>query len=119
MDVTQATIVLTVLSILLGVLLLIGSLGFFGFFVGRLYPAEAAAEEVTAEDRERRTRRAAAYRQGVMVIAGLAVLTGIEYLVAVAWPSTVILLLLGLFKAGLILNYFMHVARLWTEEAHA
>jgi heme/copper-type cytochrome/quinol oxidase subunit 4 len=57
------------------------------------------------------------YRQGFMVLVGLAVLTGLEFLVASALGgSTVFLFILALAKAGIILQYYMHVDRLWSEE---
>jgi hypothetical protein len=52
-----------------------------------------------------------------MVLVGLAVLTGLEFLVASALGgSTVFLFILALAKAGIILQYYMHVDRLWSEE---
>ena len=61
-------------------------------------------------------KRAAAYRLSVTVAIVLAVLTVIEYFVGVYFPSTVLLMLLALFKAVAVLNYFMHVSRLWRQE---
>jgi cytochrome c oxidase subunit 4 len=64
-------------------------------------------------------RRGAAYRASVTVGLVLAILTAVEYFAAIYTPSTVILFLLALFKAVAVLNYFMHVSRLWrTEEGH-
>jgi hypothetical protein len=62
------------------------------------------------------SKRSAAYRTSTTVALVLAVLTGIEYFVAISFPSTVILLLLGLFKAVAVVNYFMHISRLWRSE---
>jgi heme/copper-type cytochrome/quinol oxidase subunit 4 len=62
-------------------------------------------------------KRAAAYRASVTVALVLAVLTILEYFVAVEFSnSVVILFLLALFKAVAVLNYFMHVSRLWRQE---
>jgi heme/copper-type cytochrome/quinol oxidase subunit 4 len=61
-------------------------------------------------------KRAAAYRLSVTVGLVLAILTVIEYFAAIYWPSTVVLMLLALFKAVAVLNYFMHVSRLWRQE---
>lgn len=61
-------------------------------------------------------KRNAAYRQSVAVALVLAILTIIEYFAAIYAPSTVILMLLALFKAVAVLNYFMHVSRLWKQE---
>jgi heme/copper-type cytochrome/quinol oxidase subunit 4 len=63
-------------------------------------------------------KKAAAFRQGIAVLVALAILTGIEYWVSIATGSVVFLFILALAKAGLILNYFMHMAKLWREEAH-
>ena len=115
-DVSQASLVLLGLSVVIGAVLLVAGLG-FGLFVGREYPPEAG-EEGPAEDPALRARRSAAYRVGALVLLGLGVLTIVEFGVAVTWASAVILLLIALFKAGLIMNYFMHVSRLWSEEGH-
>jgi cytochrome c oxidase subunit 4 len=61
-------------------------------------------------------KRAAAYRLSVTVGLVLAVLTVVEYFVGLRFPSTVLLMLLALFKAVAVLNYFMHVSRLWRQE---
>ena len=75
-------------------------------------------EEAPVVDRALLTRRSAAYRLGGMVLIGLAILTAIEYGFGLALPSIVALLIIGLFKAGLIMQYFMHVSTLWSEEGH-
>ncbi len=58
---------------------------------------------------ERRT----AYARGWLVLAGLAALTAVEYGIAVTTAAVVPLMLVGLLKAWLILEHFMHVSRLW------
>ncbi len=64
--------------------------------------------------------RKAAYRRGLVVLVGLAVLTVIEFWIGVAGGFTVLLFVLILAKAGLILQYYMHLNRVWgEEEAHA
>lgn len=63
-----------------------------------------------------RESRAAAYRLSATVALVLAVLTIIEYYAALHFNSTIVLFLLALFKAVAVLNYFMHVSRLWTQE---
>lgn len=60
--------------------------------------------------------RSKAYRASIMTAIILAVLTVIEYFVALITPSAIILLLLGLFKAYFVVVNFMHVARLWKPE---
>lgn len=62
--------------------------------------------------------KAAAFRQGIAVLIGLALLTGLEYWISVATASVVFLMLIAMVKAGLILNYFMHLSSLWGEEGH-
>lgn len=64
------------------------------------------------------TKKKEAYRQIFMIFIILAVFTGIEYVVSQTLDSTILLLLIALVKAGLIINYFMHVYRLWREESH-
>jgi caa(3)-type oxidase subunit IV len=61
-------------------------------------------------------KRAAAYRVSATVALVLAVLTVIEYFASIYLGSTVVLMLLALFKAVAVLNYFMHVSRLWRQE---
>jgi hypothetical protein len=118
LNVSQASIVLAGLSVLIGVLVLGGGLA-FGLFVQREYPPEVATKkEEPAIDRSLLARRSAAYRLGVMVLIGLAILTGVEYGIAITLSSGVALVILGLFKAGLIIQYFMHVSSLWAEEGH-
>lgn len=62
-------------------------------------------------------KRAAAYRASVTVGLVLAILTLVEYFAAVYLSSSVVILfLLALFKGVAVLNYFMHVTRLWRQE---
>ena len=118
-DVTQASVVLIGLSMLAGVVIFLGALVFFGLFVQREFPPTVAEEEGEPTiDRTAQARRSAAYRQGFLVLVGLAVLTIVEYLIAVYLPSVVIILIINLGKAGLIVQYYMHVSRLWSEESH-
>ena len=60
--------------------------------------------------------RGAAYRHSATVALVLAVLTIIEIFVALYMDSTALLMLVATFKAILVVNYFMHVSRLWTPE---
>ncbi len=60
-----------------------------------------------------------AYTISAVVAVFLAVVTVIEYVIALYTSSAVILLLLGLVKAYAVVNYFMHISRLWSsEEGH-
>lgn len=54
-----------------------------------------------------------ALTRGVVVFAMLAVLTAIEYFLAVWHVSTVFLWLIALLKAGLVLWFFMHLPRVF------
>lgn len=59
------------------------------------------------------------YRTGINVFIALAVLTIIEYFVGIYLESAVLLFLLALLKAAAIVQWFMHVYRLWRpEEEH-
>jgi cytochrome c oxidase subunit IV len=64
------------------------------------------------------TKKKEAYRQIFMIFLILAVFTGVEYVVSQMLDSIILLFLIALVKAGLIINYFMHVYRLWREESH-
>ena len=51
---------------------------------------------------------------GWVVFIGLAILTIVEYLLAITIDANLpILIVLAIAKAGLIVHYFMHLARLW------
>ncbi len=60
-----------------------------------------------------------AFRRGMWTFVALMVLTIIEYIVAVGFGASIILLfLISLVKAALIVWVFMHISRLWREESH-
>ncbi len=63
-------------------------------------------------------KKRAAYQQGVVTLMILAVLTAVEYWVGVASGSVVWLFLLALLKAVVIVQNFMHIARLWRSPEH-
>ncbi|MCP5096850.1 MAG: cytochrome C oxidase subunit IV family protein [Chloroflexi bacterium] len=64
-------------------------------------------------------KKANALQSGTAVLIGLAVLTLVEYGVSFLETPTIALFIISLFKAGLIMNYFMHVGLLWSgEENH-
>lgn len=71
-----------------------------------------AEEQETALEEKKET----AYELGGTVLLGLAVLTAAEYAFGVRGFSLVALFIIALLKGGMILNYFMHVTRLWSEE---
>jgi cytochrome c oxidase subunit 4 len=61
--------------------------------------------------------RQVAYRQGILVLIALAVLTVIEFILAkVTAGSPVLLFVVALVKAGLIVQYYMHLRHVWGEE---
>ncbi len=60
-------------------------------------------------------KKKAAYKLGIIVLAGLAVLTGIEYFLI---GATVFLFIIAFIKAWAILYYFMHISNLWSEGGH-
>lgn len=63
--------------------------------------------------------KAAAFRTSLMVAAALAILTIGEYFLALVYSGAALLLLLGLVKAYFVVNFYMHISRLWTaEEGH-
>ncbi len=52
--------------------------------------------------------------RGWVVFIGLAILTIVEYLLAITIDANLpILIVLAIAKAVLIVHYFMHLARLW------
>lgn len=58
-------------------------------------------------------------RLGLVVVAGLALLTLLEYIVAVQVDANLAFLLPFVFaKSLLILQYFMHIRQLWDEGGH-
>ena len=76
-------------------------------------------ETVSEQPKEEQTHpgRRQAYRTGIFVLIGLALLTGLEFVIATSLGgSTVFLFVIALAKAGIILQYFMHIDRLWSEE---
>ena len=61
-----------------------------------------------------------AYRRGLITFVVLMALTIVEYFIGlVPNPSIVLLFVIALVKAALIVQIFMHIARLWrSEESH-
>ncbi len=71
------------------------------------------------ENKPNNSVKMAEYRQNIYVFLGLAVLTVLEFLVAVNLEqATVALVIIALIKAGLIVQFFMHIYRLWQAEEH-
>jgi caa(3)-type oxidase subunit IV len=64
-------------------------------------------------------RKKAEYRRNFYVFIVLVVLTLIEFFIAINLENAAVpLVIIGLIKAGLIVQFFMHVYRLWREEEH-
>jgi len=61
-------------------------------------------------------KKAAVLRAGVTVLLGLAVLTAAEYWISFLETPNIALFIIALFKAGLILQTFMHINGLWASE---
>jgi len=65
-------------------------------------------------------RKRAEIRRNIIVGAVLAVLTVLEFWIALNLDNpTVALLIVALIKAALIVQYFMHIYRLRREEEHS
>lgn len=62
--------------------------------------------------------KSSAFRQGVVIFVYLAVLTALEYFVAVTFQAVSILVMIAVIKAALILYYYMHIYKL-NEESDA
>mgnify|MGYP005837822693 CR=1 FL=1 len=61
-------------------------------------------------------RKAAAVRKGVIIAVVLAVLTLIEFVVGLVFPNPLILLTLAVLKAVIVIQFFMHVSRVFARE---
>jgi len=111
------------LVIAAGLLLLAFGMGaVLAFIFSKLFPIEAAPppkaeEEKTPLSPEALAARSAVYRRGLYVFVALAVLTAIEFGLAHATDgSPVFLFISALIKAGLIVQYYMHLGQLAGEE---
>src|SRR4026207_1068420 len=54
--------------------------------------------------------------QGIVIFVYLAVLTGLEFLVAISFDSVPLLIVVALVKAALVAYYYMHVYKLNLES---
>lgn len=64
-------------------------------------------------------KKAAAYRLGLVTLVVLFVLTVVEYWIGVNVESRLVwMFIIALLKAGIIVQNFMHVYRMWNEEGH-
>jgi hypothetical protein len=63
--------------------------------------------------------KSAAFRTSLMVAFALAAFTIAEYFLALVYSGAALLLLIGLVKAYFVVNFYMHISRLWkAEEGH-
>lgn len=59
------------------------------------------------------------YRRNIYIIITLAVLTLVEFFLAINLENPAVpLFIIALIKAGLVAQFFMHIYRLWREEEH-
>jgi len=63
--------------------------------------------------------KSTAMRLGLLVFIGLGLLTAVEFAIALLVNFWQLLLLVSLFKAGLVLVYYMHVGKLFEAEAES
>jgi cytochrome c oxidase subunit 3 len=56
--------------------------------------------------------------QGMIIFVYLAVLTGLEFLIAIAFDAVPLLVVVALMKAALVLYYYMHIYKLNLESEH-
>ncbi|HEX2697010.1 MAG TPA: cytochrome c oxidase subunit 3 [Anaerolineales bacterium] len=56
-----------------------------------------------------------ALRQGIIIFVFLAVLTGLEFFIAVALQAIVLLVVVAIVKAALVMYYYMHIYKLTRE----
>ena len=62
------------------------------------------------------TDKKTALNQGVIIFIFLAVLTALEFFIAVSMDAVPLLVLVALVKAGLVVYYYMHIYKLNAEE---
>lgn len=60
------------------------------------------------------------FNQGIVVLFALGILTALEFFIAQTFDSTTSLAAIALIKAGIIVQYYMHVDRVGgsSEEGH-
>jgi len=62
------------------------------------------------------SQKNAEFGRSIMVFVVLAVLTGLEYWLAVGTTLTSALIVVAILKASLVLQHFMHIARVFSED---
>jgi heme/copper-type cytochrome/quinol oxidase subunit 4 len=61
-------------------------------------------------------KKAAEFRLGIIVLVVLAVLTGVEYGISFTPGLWLGLIVIALIKAGIVMQYFMHIRRVFAED---
>ncbi|MBI4631533.1 MAG: cytochrome C oxidase subunit IV family protein [Chloroflexi bacterium] len=61
-------------------------------------------------------KKAAEFRLGIIVLVVLAVLTGAEYGISFTPALWLALIVIALIKAGIVIQYFMHIKRIVAED---
>ena len=64
------------------------------------------------------TQSGSMFRRGNVAAVILVVITVIELILALTFDSVILLVLLSIFKAGIIIQVFMNISRLWNPEEH-
>lgn len=67
------------------------------------------------------------YMKSFLVLVALGVLTGLEYVIGTADNQKILvfsshlipLAAIAVVKAGIIINYYMHISRIWGDEEDA
>ncbi|MDK1118995.1 MAG: cytochrome c oxidase subunit 3 [Anaerolineae bacterium] len=62
------------------------------------------------------TDKKTAFNQGLIIFIFLAVLTALEFFIAIVMDAVVLLIFIALIKAGLVIYYYMHINRLNRED---
>ena len=76
------------------------------------HPVRQLGDEMSSHGKS----KSAAIRTSLTVAIVLAALTIAEYFLALVYSGAALLLLMGLVKAYFVVNFFMHISRLWTVE---
>ncbi len=59
-----------------------------------------------------------ALRRGFWVLVGLVILTIVEVVLSRTAAAVIAILVIDVIQAAMIAYYFMHIYRLWSQEAH-
>ncbi len=62
------------------------------------------------------TSKSSSLQLGILVFGALAVLTAVEFIIAITVQVWEVLALIPIFKAGLVLYYYMHISRVFIND---